>query len=458
MCGIVGAIGSMVFADEKIFKQLLIVDALRGEHSTGAVSVTKAHGVKAFKKAVGPLDFLTMRGFTTLIAGQQRVLIGHNRYATKGAVNNTNAHPFTVGNVTGVHNGTLAGQHRLPDSKDFEVDSENIFHSINKIGIDQTVPLLDGAYVLVWVDELEGTFNILRNNQRPLFYALDKGGKVLYYASEPWMLHGILARNNVEHQQIKEFEADYLHTYSLDNLMDDKVIKAPRLRKMEGFKHPPVKKQQPSSKGSNKLGGGKGRNGNTTNLPTPAVKTYHLAGRVYNKGDKVSFFADEYDIRPPSGGPRSVTGSLRSNPTQEVQIYLPQGHPLYGAVTNMNTEFSAEIASMFWRDADNRGPRTLRMILNPTTLREVVCHGELDIPTERFAGYQSDDEHTEQQYLNRTKVGCGICNEVPTPEEAEDLTWVSDAAFICLDCATTPVGQDCLNPNIEVPTDKKEIN
>ena len=101
MCGLVGVVGStMSFVDSKVFRQLLYIDALRGPHSTG-VSTNNINGeVETFKRALNASDYLQLKlgeKISSKVTGD--FLLGHNRYATQGAIDDNNAHPFTYGNV-----------------------------------------------------------------------------------------------------------------------------------------------------------------------------------------------------------------------------------------------------------------------------------------------------------------------------------------------------------------------
>ena len=132
--------------------------------------------------------------------------VGHNRWATKGASDlDENAHPFKEGAVTLVHNGSLRGQWRLPDHEQFAVDSNNIAHAINEIGIDETVSKLQGAFVLVWHDQRDQTLNFIRNDERPLYLAKLSTG-TWFWASEKDMLLWILNRRKVKVTIVEQFE------------------------------------------------------------------------------------------------------------------------------------------------------------------------------------------------------------------------------------------------------------
>lgn len=217
MCGIFSAVGDLSQKQDGFIRDMFVLDSLRGPHSCGMLNVVGySSDVHVFKKAMLPHDFLDAGGFKTQLAKKNKVIIGHNRWASKGKVNHTNAHPFTVGNITGVHNGTLRMQHLLPDHVDYDVDSENIFHAIDKIGIDETWKLISGAAALMWWDAKEKTVNMIRNKERPLHFCYSKDLRTMYTGSEPPMLRAGLWRNNLDHHNVEELPVDTLYTFTLD--------------------------------------------------------------------------------------------------------------------------------------------------------------------------------------------------------------------------------------------------
>lgn len=227
MCGIVGVVGQILAEEEKVFKQLLEVDALRGRHSTGVIKVTKDKEVETRKKAVDGMDFVKLEG-RWISSGVSRVLIGHNRYATKGAINDTNAHPFSHEHIHGVHNGTLTNQYQLKDSRLFDVDSDNMFYDMAHNGIRETAKKIAGAWTIALYDEEEGTFNMFRNSERPMAVAITENGKTMYFASEAPMLEWVLDRNGVKYSDIVNLTVGKMITldpFKLDtnNLIPDVI-------------------------------------------------------------------------------------------------------------------------------------------------------------------------------------------------------------------------------------------
>lgn len=204
MCGLISIIGKISIKEERIFKQGLIVDSLRGDHSTGIAATKRGKdGETRIAKQVGnPFELFNDKRFDTAMAGLNRVLIGHNRYATQGGVNKANAHPFEFWPVYGAHNGTLTNKHVLEDGSKYTVDSQALLNHISVHGVEDAIPLVTGAWALTWWNEEDQTFNVLRNKERTLYYTKDKKSDVWYFCSEKEMLILLLNRNGVEHEKI----------------------------------------------------------------------------------------------------------------------------------------------------------------------------------------------------------------------------------------------------------------
>lgn len=195
MCGIVGLAGNLKAHDEQLFKLLLLLDYFRGQDSTGMAVIDKDNGVKTLKVADDPIILMQHADFEiTLHAAMSYGFLGHNRASTVGLTTRANAHPFTHGSRTGVHNGTLSklGYIELGArlDEDYGTDSETIYAHMAKYGVNDTIERLEGAYALVWFDSEEGTVNMYRNDERPLWIATKPSGSgsVLLWASESEML------------------------------------------------------------------------------------------------------------------------------------------------------------------------------------------------------------------------------------------------------------------------------
>lgn len=199
MCGLVGVAGAITPTEKAVFADLLVVDQLRGTDSVGILTVDLQGKTRVVKSLDTPADFVRAKSTGEAQFGTMRLLMGHNRWKTKGAVNVANAHPFQFPSVIGAHNGTLRDQTLLPDHQTFDVDSENIYHAFDTLGVQATTPLLNGAYALTWFDVEDHSVNLLRNAERPLYFCSSADEKTIFWASESWMLVGILSRHKVKH-------------------------------------------------------------------------------------------------------------------------------------------------------------------------------------------------------------------------------------------------------------------
>jgi hypothetical protein len=198
MCGIVGVFGTPSIKLDKVFKDLLQFDVVRGWDSTGAFAVANKAKVKIVKGAMLPQDLMEEPEFMSMMARQNFGLVGHNRQATKGKITDANAHPFRHGNITLVHNGTLHTQWGLPDHDKFETDSESLCYHINQLGIDEVWPEVYGGTAMCWWDSNLRTLNLLRNKDRPLCFAHTKRDNGIILASKPWMIRVAAEEHEVE--------------------------------------------------------------------------------------------------------------------------------------------------------------------------------------------------------------------------------------------------------------------
>lgn len=197
MCGVVAMIAregqGFMYADRTIFQNLLILDTFRGLDSTGAFMVESNHNVQYAKLASHPYHLFATDLWDKLIGravSSGRIMVGHNRRATQGAINSHNAHPFHENNIILVHNGTLRGGHKKLG--DVDVDSNAIAVAFNEKGAKNILPTLEGAFALVWWDVGAKKLFAIRNEERPLSIVVTK--EVLYLASEPWMVQAAAGR------------------------------------------------------------------------------------------------------------------------------------------------------------------------------------------------------------------------------------------------------------------------
>jgi len=192
MCGIVGILGKEAVANG-------IVEALkrleyRGYDSAGVATIEK--GEIARRRAPGKLRNLEERLRAEPLLGTSG--IGHTRWATHGAVNETNAHPHVAGDVVIVHNGIIENFRTLKDeliaagSKfETQTDTEVVAHLIAqergrgktpRQAVRDVLKRLQGAFALAILFGGETNLLIGARNGPPL--AVGHGNGEMYLGSD----------------------------------------------------------------------------------------------------------------------------------------------------------------------------------------------------------------------------------------------------------------------------------
>src|SRR5690554_6192202 len=404
---------------------MLHLDIIRGPHSTGVAFVRQKGNWDLVKKKGTAWDLFDSKEFAKEFSYQAYALIGHNRYATKGRINNINAHPFEFENVVGAHNGTIRGQHRLTDNSKFEVDSENIFHSIQNEGLDETLSKLDGAYALSYWDNREECLVLLRNDERDLYYALTEDEKTLFWASEAWMIVVAADRNKVKLGDVKEVPLTTICRFFFDRSYAPKKTITASFEKFEEFIPP---KATTTSSSPAWMGAGSRLSGY---VPTPKkeIKTEKKEVTKGNLslspkdlvGKRLEFTVDGVSTK---GSRNYISGSLVSAPSIEVQIYYEEDSPAWIDMLACSADTLFEGDMLVWSVKDRC------LVVNYNTIQEVEDEEE----DEEVFLIHGGKYVTESEWKKLTKKGCAWCADPADINEANSLVWFDGDEFVCPSC------------------------
>lgn len=392
------------------------MDILRGPHSTGIAAIGMQGNWTVAKKKGTAWDLFDSKCYEDAMRPVSYALIGHNRYATKGKINNVNAHPFEFEDVVGCHNGTIRAQWRLPDSTHFEVDSENIFYAIQNEGLETTLGLLDGAYALSYWDKRSSELILLRNDERELSYCYSEDGSAVFWASEQWMLHVALSRNNIKYGKMHDVTPCYIHRFTFPLKYEKDAQVGCSLQAFKEFRPP-----QPKTN-TTYHGGNSGQSKKLEDKSGGAGGKPSKVGHLFKT--QIQFIID--GVGRSQVGQEYLSGTVLEEEGVEVRLY-----PLAGSET--------------WRD--------LLAMKDDTILEGYVCN------TVEHAGYvtvsyasvivvEDEDENeedmclgygnkllTDQQFLAKTEKGCAWCASPVGLSQAGHITWIDSDSFVCQDCA-----------------------
>lgn len=232
MCGILGLIinaqNGGVWKDAEAFEQMLYIDALRGEDSTGIGMFTNEGGLRLTKGAMDANTFLKSTEWASVRSdwvSRGKAMIGHNRKKTIGQVKDETAHPFLIDNrYLFIHNGTLNGHKYLADT---EVDSEALGIVLancngDKEKLEEVLGKVYGAYACAWIDKEKEMLYLLRNKDRPLFIAKYEAGWV--FCSEPGFMQLAFMRQGFKLTDIAAVPEHTLVSFDLTKHTQEPVV------------------------------------------------------------------------------------------------------------------------------------------------------------------------------------------------------------------------------------------
>lgn len=412
MCGLVGIVSTKTLDTTHVnqFKRLLVMDQIRGKDSVGIIS-QQYNGIQYEKNVIDPVSFLEHRRVVPLLTGA-KALVGHNRAATRGGVSVNNAHPFQHGAITLVHNGTLRSN--AVNIPHFTVDSESICYALSQA--DDPVPVLeslDGAYALIWFDSRDNSWNVARNDERPLVFMTNTTGDTMWFSSEAGILFAATNEDmdNLDpRSHIFNVPAETYWKIKPDAATPAKLAREVRrfTAKKYQYKYPPM------NHGGNKATGGK--TGTTTNvvaLPDKSGGSHSKALACFQEHIGMpAWFPIEVDtVGANRGGQCTISGWMNEEPYAKVSMFnVPHGDVQVG------DEIEVFLSTLFIDTYDNRN---------------AIKQNKLENLTFTATDYRLPKV--------ADPVVCMGCGGVFLPEETKVTV---DGEHVCIKCLNDPVLAD----------------
>ncbi len=495
MCGIVGYITTSDIVSgnvkDKFLTDALILDTFRGFDSTGLLTLSEDFDIYTYKDVLMGWDFVRTEEFHEAELGW--AAIGHNRAATRGEVNWDNAHPFNVGPVHLVHNGTLSNMGRnLPNfCQEQKVDSVNIARALAHVPPEEASEVLshiDGAFALVWLDERDHSVNITRNSRRPLHFSYNAAKNSLWYMSDANHLNLMRSRKwcyTCDLGDIYQFETNKLFKFTKGSIVPEVTTYAPFARVV--YQYPEnqysawtdamgtARKQSPSSKESSNSTSGipsgkaniKGAydedrqlriwiNGEHVKAPEPLLEDLDQVCDI-DPNDKLIFRPERWEAYANEPGFGMAIGKcwvdIWSAECPVVVHHVPQKW------ADRVTHDAWWVRGYGVTDQISCGKYTFGIMAKVVGFH-VSASDIMDHESGKGADYEEDDKEDDStpamligpmgrlyslsEWLHFTRHGCGLCSATFAPSDHDSIWWTGELEQdpICNDCVDEYAGSE----------------
>jgi hypothetical protein len=237
MCGLVGALAYGEFLEKRLERvrqesmiflttELLTLTQPRGKDATGVATMFADCDYMGLKMGISAQDFIARfgdteedyEGYLKIWRKKTRpakISIGHCRKPSTGGAsgpeNNKNNHPIKIGDIIGVHNGTLTNHDKiftnLGCKRDGNVDSEAIFRLLHHYtdngnepfttqAMQETCKRISGSYAVMAFSGNNPFQMAAFRDGRPLEIAIIRPLKLVLIASEKDFLRMAIFRYN----------------------------------------------------------------------------------------------------------------------------------------------------------------------------------------------------------------------------------------------------------------------
>jgi hypothetical protein len=299
-----------------------------------------------------------------------------------------------------------------PYATKFDVDSESIAYNLSKVQPEEAPAFLEtlsGAYALVWYDERDSTWNIARNEDRPLHVMPLSNGSTMYLSSEVGILLAGVSKDIL-------VEPDkHILSVTVGELWKIKSSEGKLQRRV--MKFTPKKSYLPPATTHYR---GSTAGVTTKNTPTCTTNTGKVTGSAYETACKnfenlmelqAGWYPVDLDRISTNGTTKTYVGYLAFDPGSEVRITTVQE-------LNFNSKYEVYLSTLYLNQFGNDKVGTMYdYILSTSGVREV-----------KQAPTAAEDSG------NVEPVQCVNCGGVFKPEEVFHL---DDGDHLCDPCYRT---------------------